>query len=118
MQSGQGPEERNLLFFGGWHVGVNFDCGIQRRAADGHRYLYSYNCTSRIDELFDLDSEDAVNLIDSPQYAKVRTELIQALGAALQTDPRWAGYWAEFRVARFKDLPRAAGDMQLFTMPD
>ena len=93
MQSGQGPEERNLLFFGGWHVGVNFDCGIQRRAADGHRYLYSYNCTSRIDELFDLDSEDAVNLIDSPQYAKVRTELIQALGAALQTDPRWARHY-------------------------
>jgi arylsulfatase A-like enzyme len=118
IQSGQGPEDRNLLFFGGWHVGVNFDCGIQRRAADGHRYLYSYNCTSQVDELFDLDSEDAVNLIDNPQYAKVRKELIQALGAALQTDPRWSGYWAEFRIARFNDLPRTAGDMQLFTMPD
>ena len=118
IESGQGPEDRNLLFFGGWHVGVNFDCGIQRRAADGHRYLYSYNCTSQVDEIFDLDSEDAVNLIGSPQYAKVRTELIQALGAALQTDPRWSGYWAEFRVARFKDLPRTAGDMQLFAMPD
>jgi len=118
LQSGQGPEQRTLLFFGGWHVGVNFACGIQHRAADGHRYLYSYNCTSPIDELFDLDSEDAVNLIDSSVHADVRKELIQRLGAALQSDPRWVGYWAEFRIARFADLPRAEGDMQLFTTPD
>jgi arylsulfatase A-like enzyme len=118
LQSGQGTEERTLLFFGGWHVGVNFDCGIQRRAADGRRYLYSYNCTSQVDELFDVDSEDAVNLISSPQHAKVRKELIQALGAALEADPRWTGYWAEFRIAHFNDLPRTAGDMQLFATPD
>jgi hypothetical protein len=97
----------------------NFDCGIQRRAADGHRYLYSYNCTSEVDELFDLDSgEHAVNLIAVPDSARVRKELIQSLGSALQTDPRWASYWAEFRIARFSDLPRTEGDMQLFSMPD
>jgi arylsulfatase A-like enzyme len=118
IESGAGSEERTILFFGGWHVGVNFDCGIQRLAADGHRYLYSYNCTSQVDELFDLDSEDAVNLIASQKHAKVREELIQSLGSALQADPRWEGYWAEFRIARFNDLPRTKGDMQLFAMPD
>ena len=118
LQSGQGTEERTLLFFGGWHVGVNFDCGIQHLAADGHRYLYSYNCTSTVDELFDLGSEDATNLIDSPDHAEIRRDLIHRLGAALQSDPRWLGYWAEFRIARFRDLPRTAGDMQLFAMPD
>ena len=118
LETGQGNEERTLLFFGGWHVGVNFDCGIQKRAADGHRYLYSYNCTSTVDELFDLDSDDATNLIDKPEYAAVRKELIQMLGAALESDPRWLGYWAEFRIARAQDLPRAKGDMQLFTTPD
>ena len=112
-----GDEERTLLFFGGWHVGVNFDCGIQHRAADGHRYLYSYNCTSAVDELFDLDSNDAVNLIDKPELAAVRKELIRRLGTALQSDPRFAGYWAEFRVARYFDLPKTTGDMQLFAMP-
>ncbi len=117
LQTGQGTEQRTLLFFGGWHVGVNFDCGIQRRASDGRRYLYSYNCTSQVDELFDLDSDDAHNLIDSPEHAQVRKELIRCLGAALQSDPRWVGYWAEFRIARFHDLPWAHGDMQLFTMP-
>jgi arylsulfatase A-like enzyme len=118
IESGQGDEERSLLFFGGWHVGVNFDCGIQRRASDGHRYLYAYNCTSEVDELFDLDSEDATNLIHSPDHAGVRKELILRLGAALSSDPRWVGYWAEFRIARFQDLPQTKGDMQLFTMPD
>lgn len=118
IHSGQGVEERTLLFFGGWHVGVNFDCGIQHRATDGHRYLYSYNCTSQVDELFDLDSEDAVNLINSPNHVEVRKDLIRHLGAALQSDPRWTGYWAEFRIARFHELPRTSGDMQLFTVPD
>jgi arylsulfatase A-like enzyme len=117
LASGQSDESRTLLFFGGWHVGVNFDCGLQHRAADGHRYLYAYNCTSQIDELFDLDSEDAVNLIARPECAPIRTELIHSLGAALSVDPRWAGYWAEFRVARYNDLPMATGDMQLFTAP-
>lgn len=117
LASGKGEEQRTLLFFGGWHVGVNFDCGIQHRASDGRRYLYSYNCTSEVDELFDLDSDDAVNLIQNPAYAKIRTELIHRLGAALESDPRWIGYWSEFRIARFRDLPQAVGDMQLFTVP-
>ncbi|MGH9588217.1 MAG: sulfatase-like hydrolase/transferase [Acidobacteriaceae bacterium] len=118
LQNGSGPEDRTLLFFGGWHVGVNFDCGIQHRAHDGHRYLYAYNCSSDFDELYDLDSVDAVNLIRSADHAKVREELIHRLGAALQSDPRWVGYWAEFRIARYHDLPKTTGDMQLFTVPD
>ena len=118
IENGHGEEDRTLLFFGGWHVGVNFDCGIQHRASDGRRYLYSYNCTSRVDELFDLDSEDATNLIDKPEYAQLRREVIQRLGTALQSDPRWLGYWAEFRIAKFSELPKSEGDMQLFTVPD
>jgi len=118
LQDGKGSEDRTLLFFGGWHVGVNFDCGMQHRASDGHRYLYSYNCTSTFDELYDLDNVDAVNLIDSSNHAHIRKELINLLGEALQTDPRWVGFWAEFRIARFDDLPKSKGDMQLFTKPD
>ncbi|MDE3199485.1 MAG: sulfatase-like hydrolase/transferase [Acidobacteriota bacterium] len=117
MEKGEGTEDRTLLFFGGWHVGVNFDCGIQYCAANGKRYLYAYNCTSEVDELYDLDDEDASNLIAKPEMAAIRKEVIKRLGEALQSDPRWGGYWAEFRVARFHDLPRTEGDMQLFTMP-
>lgn len=117
LQEGHGSEDRTLLFFGGWHVGVNFTCGIQHRASDGHRYLYSYNCTSPDDELYDLDSVDAVNLIGSVDHRKIRGELIRRLGEALQADPRWVGFWAEFRIARYADLPKTVGDMQLFAAP-
>jgi arylsulfatase A-like enzyme len=115
LREGKGSEDRTLLFFGGWHVGVNFACGLQHRASDGRRYLYAYNCSSTFDELYDLDSIDAANLIDSPDHAQIRKELINLLGEALQADPRWVGFWAEFRIARFKELPKVAGDMQLFT---
>ena len=117
LRDGHGEEDRTLLFFGGWHVGVNFACGIQHRASDGRRYLYSYNCTSTVDELYDMGAEDAVNLISSTEHAQVRNELIRRLGSALESDPRWVGFWAEFRIARFNSLPKTSGDMQLFTAP-
>ncbi|HZP04834.1 MAG TPA: sulfatase-like hydrolase/transferase [Terracidiphilus sp.] len=106
-------QERTLLFFGGWHVGVNFACGLQHRFPDGRHFLYAYNCTSTVDELYDLSSEDAFNLIDRPEYAEIGKEMIRRLGTALQSDPRWSGYWGEFRLARFASLPVVEGDMQL-----
>jgi arylsulfatase A-like enzyme len=106
-------QDRTLLFFGGWHVGVNFACGIQHRFPDGRQFLYSYNCTSTVDELYDLSSEDATNIIANPECAAIREEMIRRLGTALQADPRWSGYWTEFRIARFASLPVVEGDMQL-----
>jgi arylsulfatase A-like enzyme len=108
------PERKPLLFFGGWHVGVNFTCGITHRMRDGRLFLYAYNLTSTCDQLYDMHSPDAVNLIQDPAYAPVRDEMIRTLGAELQRDPRWGGYWAEFRIARYNSLPKTNGDMQLF----
>lgn len=118
MLHGTEQGERTLLFFGGWHVGVNFACGIQHRFADGRHFLYSYNCTSTVDELFDLNSNDASNLIGDEKYATVREEMIHRLGKALQADRRWSGYWTEFRLARYASLPQAAGDMQMVNPAD
>jgi hypothetical protein len=106
-----------LLFFGGWHVGVNFACGLGHRMPDGRYFLYAYNLSSAYDELYDMDSEDAVNLINDPAYKDIREDMIRKLGDALQHDPRWIGYWAEFRIARYASLPKTTGDMQLFTKP-
>jgi len=107
-------EERTLLFFGGWHVGVNFACGIQHRYADGRHFLYSFNCSSTVDELFDLGSEDAVNLVGNAEFATVRRQMIERLGRALAADARWSGYWTIFRLMHFSDLPVQQGDMQKF----
>lgn len=107
----------NLLFFGGWHVGVNFACGLEHRTADGRHFLYAYNLSSPNDELYDLNAVDAVNLINQSEYMQIRDEMIHLLGEELQKDPRLIGYWAEFRVARYNSLPQPNGDMQLFTKP-
>jgi arylsulfatase A-like enzyme len=117
MKDGKITREGPLLFFGGWHVGVNFACGLEHRMPDGRHFLYAYNCSSPNDELYDLASQDAPNLIANPAYAAVRETMIRELGVALQQDPRWVGYWAEFRIARYESLPKTNGDMQLFTIP-
>ena len=118
IRGGTIERTNRLLFFGGWHVGVNFACGIEHRTSDGGHFLYAYNCSSPCDELYDLHAEDAVNLIDNKKYEAVRLEMIRELGEALQKDSRWNGYWAEFRIARYEDLPKTDGDMQLFTKPE
>ncbi len=115
---GEGLTTRGpLLFFGGWHVGVNFACGLEDRTTDGRHLMYVYNCSSANDELYDLDSSDAVNLINDSEYSNARQEMIRLLGVELQKDARFIGYWAEFRIARFHSLPKVEGDMQLFTKP-
>jgi arylsulfatase A-like enzyme len=107
------PVDRDLIFSCGWHVGINFACGTQKWEPDGAHYLYSYNSSSRIDELYDLNSDDAENLAQKPEHAQLRKEMVDKLGAALQRDPRWLGYWAGFRVDKFFELPKTSGDMQL-----
>jgi len=72
----------------------------------GRHFLYAYNCSSPNDELYDLDSEDAVNLISMADHKTIRNDMIRRIGGALQSDPRWVGYWAEFRVARYSLLRR------------
>lgn len=114
---GESLPKRSLLFFGGWHVGVNFACGLEHRTPNGRHFLYAYNLSSAKDELYDMQAVDAENLIDHPDYAKIRDEMINVLAEELQRDPRWIGYWAEFRVARYNSLPKTNGDMQLFTKP-
>ena len=63
--------------------------------------------------MYDLNSDDAENLALKPEHAKLRKEMISRLGAALERDPRWLGYWAGFRVDNFFVLPKTSGDMQL-----
>jgi arylsulfatase A-like enzyme len=107
------PADRDLIFSCGWHVGVNFACGIQKWDEKGNHHLYSYNASSRIDELYDLNAVEAENLAQQPEHAALRIEMIDRLGALLQSDERWGGYWSPFRVDKFFELPRISGGMQL-----
>jgi arylsulfatase A-like enzyme len=107
--------DRDLLFECGWHTGVNFACAIQRWDPAGGHHLYSYNLSSEIDELYDLDSPDAENLARRPEHARLYTDMVRRMGEFLEKDPRWIGYWHSFRVDRYFELPRRdSGDYQMF----
>jgi arylsulfatase A-like enzyme len=113
IRNNQAPPDRDFLFECGWHTGVNFACGMQARL-NGRHFLYSYNTSSEIDELYDLDSADAENLAANPEYAAIHKQMVARLGAFLEKDPRWIGYWHSFRVDHYFDLPRPQGDPQMF----
>jgi arylsulfatase A-like enzyme len=98
------PQDRDLLFECGWHVGVNFACATQRRTPDGRHLLYTYNLSSNADELFDMNDPDARNLAASAK--KDRQDMIGKLGGILQRDPRWLGYWHSFRIDHYAELPK------------
>ncbi len=106
--------DRDLLFECGWHTGVNFACAVQRWSPAGH-HLYTYNLSSEVDELYDLRSPDAVNLAQDPEHKRLHGEMVQRMGAFVEKDPRWIGYWHSFRVDHYFELPRKdSGDYQMF----
>lgn len=112
MQGGTARADRDMIFSCGWHVGVNFACGIQRWDGKGNHHLYSFNVSSRIDELYDLNTVEAENLIREPQHAGLKREMIERLGALLQSDLRWGGFWGPYRLNKFFELPKRPGSMQ------
>lgn len=113
IEKGKAARDRAFLFECGWHVSVNFACGVQRLSADGSHHLYSYNLSSSTDELYDLREEDARNLSTDPAHKQLRKQMIEYLGEILALDPRWLGYWSSFRIDHYFDLPQQKGDMQL-----
>lgn len=107
--------DRELLFECGWHTGVNFACATQRWDPAGRHHLYTYNLSSEVDELYDLNDTDAENLAQNPEHRALHTEMVRRLGGFLERDPRWIGYWHSFRVDRYHQLPRReGGDYQMF----
>jgi arylsulfatase A-like enzyme len=115
LESTAQPANRELLFECGWHVGVNFACAMQRWEPSGEQWMYTYNCSDEFDELYDMNSADPRNLARSPSHAKQYRDMVQYMGAFLERDPRWRGYWHTFRLDRYNELPKLdAGDVQMF----
>jgi arylsulfatase A-like enzyme len=112
LQGAVAPANRDMIFSCGWHVGVNFACGIQAWDGKGNHHLYAYNASSDIDELYDLNAVEAENLAQDPQHARLRSEMIGRLGELLRSDPRWGGFWASYRLDKFFELPKRPGSMQ------
>ena len=107
--------DRELLFECGWHTGVNFACATERWDPRRGHHLYTYNLSSTVDELYDLSAAEAENLAGAREHRGLHVEMVRRLGALVERDPRWIGYWHSFRVDHYFELPReAGGDYQMF----
>ena len=106
--------ELQAIFQTGWHVGVNYGCGTHFYQDSQHHWFYAYNIATGEDELYNMAADDGPNLIAEPKYADLRKRMIRRLGALLEVDSRWLGYWSTFRLHKAEDLPQATGDMQMF----
>ena len=102
------------LFQTGWHVGVNYGAGINHYQDADHHWFYGYNISTGQDELYNMSVNDGLNLIHDPAAAGIRLTMIAKLAQTLQSDPRWLGYWATFRLHMAEFLPKNGDDMQMF----
>jgi hypothetical protein len=77
--------------------------------------MYTYNCSDEFDELYNLNDPEAQNLARSEAHRDQYIEMVRYMGAFLEKDPRWRGYWHTFRLDRYNELPRMdAADVQMF----
>jgi arylsulfatase A-like enzyme len=113
LQAGE-EHGRNLLFEAHWHVAPNPAVSLLRELSPGQRYMYTYNLTSEVDELYDLADPLYRNRAADPTFAEIRREMIGELGRVVSADPRWRCYWHPLRLDRYVELGLQRLDTQLF----
>lgn len=95
------------------HVMPNPAVGVVFRADDGHDYLYSFNTTDDLDELYSLEPHAEIhNLV--PSHDRLHVEAIRYLDRVLAADLRFRGYSSFLRLRHAKHLAEASGDRQVF----
>ena len=117
IEKNKSDHAKPLLFEAGWHVAPNPAIAIQWSPEPGAMYMYTYNLTADVDELYDLNDEGYHNLAFDEKYSDVKHLMIERLGSVLRADDRWRCYWHTFRVDKFHHLPQNGGDVQMF-VPD
>ena len=108
------PQARPVLFEAHWHVAPNPAVSLIWEPQPAQSYMYTYNLTSDVDELYDLADMSYRNLARDPQLAEVKGAMIRELGRVLSGDPRWRCYWHPFRLDKYAYFPGDSTDMQMF----
>ena len=112
------PADRPIIAEVWSHVVPNPCVATVVEAADGRRYLFSFNICDDLSELYQLaDSGDGgaelENLFGSSDYAEQTEQAIEVLHARLSRDERWKGYHA-YSSLIFARYLNETGDMQRF----
>ena len=101
------------VFQTGWHVGVNYGFGYQFQVNKTH-WFYGYNVSTGTQELYDIDADTQINHFYDTDKEDLRRYIINEVANIMQSDNRWLGYWAAFRLHNAAYLPIATDDMQMF----
>lgn len=109
------PDDKPILFEIWSHVIPNPAIGMVFRASDGQRYMFTFNTSDEMDELYALNRERTLrNLIQDDAHAPILDEAIQRMDAILAEDRRWFGYSSFFKLTYAERLEKTNGDRQLF----
>lgn len=115
LQNKKRPEDKPILFEIWSHVIPNPAIGMVFTAADGNRYMFTFNATDDLDELYLLDREKRLkNLIREKSKAAILQEVIEKLDEILEQDRRWIGYSNFFKLNYAEKLGKPGGDRQQF----
>lgn len=98
------------------HVMPNPAIGMVFRASDDRLYMFTYNCSDSVDELYTIDrSKYPANLFNDPQYSKIVQEAVFKMDAVFAADTRWRSYLNFLRLEYAELLGVTGGDRQHFS---
>ena len=103
-----------MLFEAHWHVAPNPAVSLIWEPEPGWPFMYTYNLTSDVDELYSLAGNNWTNLARQPEMADVKSAMIRELGRVLSRDPRWRCYWHPLRLDKHQFFAADDTDMQMF----
>lgn len=90
--------------------------GMVFRASDDHLYMFTYNCSDSVDELYVIDhSKYPQNLFHDREYAYIVQEAVRKMDAVFAEDTRWRSYLNFIRLEYAELLGVTGGDRQHFS---
>lgn len=98
------------------HVMPNPSVGMVFRASDRTLYMFTYNCSDAVDELYHVDhSKYPQNLFHAREYAHIVREAVRQMDAVFAGDTRWRAYSNFIRLEYAELLGAIGGDRQHFS---
>ena len=110
----QRPKDKPILFDVWNHVVPNPAIGMIFKSSNGHYYMYTYNTTHEIDELYDISLSELKNLFGNSQYEAVYREALVTMNKYLSLDERWEIYKGYFQLENAEKLKLPPQDTQKF----
>ncbi len=109
------PKDKPILFDVWNHVVPNPSVGMVFQSSNGKYYMYTYNATHKIDELYDISLVAKLeNLYENPQYKTIYREALAIMNEYLSLDERWEIYKGYFQLENAEKLNLPPQDTQKF----